>query len=206
MSNRFFSEEDLRGARRWEPGALGKGYKPRSAETPGSASNVTDARSRAREEGYRAGFAAGEAAARAATARLEQIALSAQKGLLQDQGLVADSVLDLALDLARQIVRADIKIKRDDVLPVVREAMACLPQSTTNPQLLMHPSDVDLVRAHIGDELQLGGWRMIEDHRIEPGGCRISAANCEIDATLSTRWKRVLAALGRDQSWIDSDV
>ena len=55
--------------------------------------------------------------------------------------------------------------------------------------------------------MTIGAWRLVvEDHRIEPGGCRISSPNCEIDATLATRWKRVIAGLGRDASWIDTEA
>jgi flagellar assembly protein FliH len=90
------------------------------------------------------------------------------------------------------------------LLPVVREAIHALPETAQNPKLILHPSDVDAVRAHIGDELMIGGWRIVEDHLIEPGGCRVSALSCEIDATLATRWKRVIATLGRGDAW-DAD-
>ncbi len=216
-ANRFFSDTDLLGVRLWEPGKLGAGFAPRKApksdkaekaETtvPGETVNTNAVRARAQEEGYRAGYAAGEIAAGAVAATLSKITESARTALSGHEQQIADSLLDLALDLARQIIRTDLRVKREDILQVVREAIDCLPQSTPSPQLILHPNDVDLVRAHIGDEITIGGWRVIEDHRIEPGGCRISAANCEVDATLSTRWKRVIAALGRDQSWIDTEV
>jgi flagellar assembly protein FliH len=213
-ANRFFSETDLLGVRLWEPGKLGAGFAPRKAaknekaEKPDAATGVnTDAvRGRAHEEGYNAGYAAGEIAAAAVALKLAKITESARNALSGQEQQIADSLLDLALDLARQIIRTDLRVKREDILQVVREAIDCLPQSTPNPQLILHPNDVDLVRAHIGDEITMGGWRVIEDHRVEPGGCRISAANCEVDATLSTRWKRVIAALGRDHSWIETEV
>jgi flagellar assembly protein FliH len=203
-ANRFFSESDVLGARPWEPGKLGAGFAARKSESAQS-SNTAELRARAHEDGYRAGYAAGELAAGAITTKLAQITESARTALRGQEQEIAEDVLDLALDLARQIVRADLRVRREDVLQVVREAIGYLPQSTPNPQLILHPNDVDLVRSHIGDEISLGGWRLVEDHRIEPGGCRISAANCEVDATLSTRWKRVIAALGRDQSWIDTE-
>lgn len=213
-ANRFFTESDLLGVRLWEPGKLGAGFAPRkaaNAEKAGKAAPATNVntdavRAKAHEEGYAAGYAAGEIAAAAVALKLAKIAESARTALSGSEQKIADSLLDLALDLARQIIRTDLRVKREDILQVVREAIDCLPQSTPSPQLFLHPNDVDLVRSHIGDEIALGGWRVIEDHRIEPGGCRISAVNCEVDATLSTRWKRVIAALGRDQSWIDTEV
>jgi flagellar assembly protein FliH len=61
------------------------------------------------------------------------------------------------------------------------------------------------VRAHVGDEAP-GAWRIVEDHRVEPGGCRVVSPTCEVDATLATRWKRVVEALGRDASWIEPEL
>jgi len=41
------------------------------------------------------------------------------------------------------------------------------------------------------------GARIQPDPAIGVGGCRVQAPGAEIDATLSTRWARVLAAIGR---------
>lgn len=212
MSSRFFSAEDLLGVRPWQPGSLGSGFiKRRTDEASGKnngeqARNDNATRLQARDEGYRDGYGAGQAAAQKAAVQLLALANSARKNISEDQQQIAENLLELALDVARQVIRADIKVRRDDVLNVIREAMECLPQSTLCPQLILHPNDVDVVRSHVGDELTLGGWRLIEDHRIEPGGCRISAATCEIDATLATRWKRVLTSFGQQKSWIDTEV
>jgi len=203
-ANRFFSATDTLGAKRWEPGKLGGGSASRKADGT-QAANEADAQTRAREEGYRAGFSTGESTAAALAVRLAAITESARTALAGQDHLLAEGVLDLALDIARQVIRTDLRVRRDDLMHVVREAIDCLPQSTPSPQLILHPNDVDLVRSHIGDEIKLGGWRLVEDHRIEPGGCRVSAANCAIDATLSSRWKRVIASLGREQSWIETE-
>lgn len=204
-SNRFFSKDDRRKAQRWEPDALGLGLHRSSVEQKETASAEVD-RNNAREDGFRAGYAAGESAVRAAVERLARVAAAAEQGLGGQDHLIAEGLLELALSIARQIVRTDIKVKREHVLKVVREAMDCLPQSTTRAQLLVHPSDVDLVRSHVGEELAFGSWPIVEDHRIEPGGCRIISPTCEIDATLATRWKRVVASLGSEQSWIESET
>ena len=46
-------------------------------------------------------------------------------------------------------------------------------------------------------------WKIVEDAQIERGGCRLETPTTEVDATLETRWRRVVASLGRDDSWID---
>lgn len=89
------------------------------------------------------------------------------------------------------------------ILAVVRDAFNQLIGGETGRQLLLHPSDVQLVRAHLGEELELGQWKIVEDTGIEAGGCRIATQQSDIDATLATRWKRTLAALGQDGPWSD---
>ena len=50
--------------------------------------------------------------------------------------------------------------------------------------------------------LLAAGWKIFEDARVEHGGARIETATSQIDASLETRWKRVVAALGQDTSWL----
>ncbi|MBI3375608.1 MAG: flagellar assembly protein FliH [Betaproteobacteria bacterium] len=157
----------------------------------------------ARKEGFRQGYAAGLAQARSDAVRLASIAAQFEQATAALEETLADRLLDLALDIARQMLRTDLKARREALLPVVREAMQCLPDQAQRPQLLLNPADVELIRARIGNELQLTGLGIVEDHRIEPGGCRIVAMNCEVDATLPARWRRVLAVLGKDTAWSD---
>jgi flagellar assembly protein FliH len=54
----------------------------------------------------------------------------------------------------------------------------------------------------MGEQLTHSGWKIFEDARIERGGVRIETANSQIDASLETRWNRVVAALGQDTTWL----
>jgi flagellar assembly protein FliH len=40
-------------------------------------------------------------------------------------------------------------------------------------------------------------YRLLADARITPGGCIAETALGSIDATIETRWERVIAAVGR---------
>jgi flagellar assembly protein FliH len=40
---------------------------------------------------------------------------------------------------------------------------------------------------------------------VAPGGCRVDTEQCEIDATLPTRWRRLLAGLGRSDDWLEPE-
>ncbi|WP_369751602.1 FliH/SctL family protein [Pandoraea sp. B-6] len=53
----------------------------------------------------------------------------------------------------------------------------------------------------MGAELRAAGWTVRADSTIERGGCKAEAASGEVDATVATRWQRVMAALGKDLPW-----
>lgn len=54
----------------------------------------------------------------------------------------------------------------------------------------------------MGDHLSHNGWRIIEDPSITRGGCRIELGASEVDATLETRWRRVIEAIGVTEDWL----
>jgi len=60
---------------------------------------------------------------------------------------------------------------------------------------------VTLVETHLKGELEAAGWTVRADATVARGGCIASAASGELDATLSTRWERVIKALGRNDPW-----
>jgi flagellar assembly protein FliH len=163
----------------------------------------------AREDGRRAGFAQGHAEG-LARAREEVAAIAAVHTRLAElaeslEQRLAGEVLALTLDLVRQMVRQAIRVHPELVLAVIREAVRSFPDLGPGPKLMLHPEDAAVVRAiaQDGDE-DLAAWVIVEDERLERGGCRIQTASSEIDATLDNRWRRVVASLGRDDAWLDT--
>lgn len=159
------------------------------------------------EEGLQAGQKQGqesaEAMGRAEAERLAAIIQGLAESMKNCEQQVADQLLGLALEIARQVLRQSLRIKPELILPVVREAIAALPVSHGHPLLLVNPADAALVRERLGDAIAHSGWKMIEDLLIEPGGCRVEVAGSEVDATLATRWQRVLEAIGTSGDWLD---
>jgi flagellar assembly protein FliH len=163
----------------------------------------------AREDARRAGFAQGHAEG-LTLAREEVAAIAAVHTRLTElaeslEQRLAGEVLALTLDLVRQMVRQAIRVHPELVLAVIREAVRSFPDLGPSPKLMLHPEDAAVVRATAqeGDE-DLAAWVIVEDERLERGGCRIQTASSEIDATLDNRWRRVVASLGRDDAWLDT--
>ena len=156
-------------------------------------------------EGRRQGFALGQAEGHAAAvgavqeqaAQLRALTLALPAALLSAEREVADDLLALALDIARQVLGQALAAEPQLILGTVRELLQAEPALTGTPQLVLHPDDAALVKEHLADDLKTAGWRLRTDSGTPRGGCRVMAASGERDATLASRWERVTAAMER---------
>lgn len=160
-------------------------------------------RDEARQEGRKAGYADGQAAAQAEASRLANAATSLEQALAEFDQQVADELLALATEIARQVVREEITGRPDIIVKVVHEALAQLPHQ--HATIFLHPDDASLVRSYAGGALTHAGHRILEDSRLNPGDCILESGNSQTDATLATRWRRVVETLGIASAWQDKD-
>jgi flagellar assembly protein FliH len=158
----------------------------------------------ARTEGQAAGYAEGAAQARAEAARLAALADGLDQALVRlDEG-VAEEILALAIEVARRMVRLTLAERPAAVAETVKAALQQLPQNQV--RIHLHPDDIALVRAHLADPLEHGHHRLLEDDTVTRGGCRLDAAGSDIDATVETRWRRILEGLAvSDTAWREQD-
>jgi flagellar assembly protein FliH len=177
--------------------------------SPAAVVNVADEIARAREEAYAQGVAAGreEASTRMDAERdaLHRVTEAFQEMMQEFEQGLANDVLSMSLELTKLIVRQAIRVHPEVVLTVVREAVSSLTGVDAETTVHLHPDDAALLKAISRDDTALASlpWKIVEDARIERGGCRLETASAELDATLETRWRRVIAELGREESWID---
>ena len=157
------------------------------------------------QQGYAQGHALGQteghAAAMAAVheqaRQLQALALSLPSALRLAEASVADDLLALAMDLARQVLGQALSADPQAMLAVVHELLQAEPALVGTPQLFLHPDDATLVSEHLSKDLQAVGWRIRSDAATQRGGCRVTANTGERDASLETRWARVAAALAQ---------
>ena len=105
--------------------------------------------------------------------------------------------------LARQLVGEALAVRREFILPIVSAALKQLPQSTQRIELVLNPGDVELVRNFLGDGEFASRCQILPDASIAPGGCLVETEQSEIDVTIPSRWRRLLAALGRSDDWLE---
>ncbi len=156
------------------------------------------------DEGFAAGYDEGMKAADVEVKRIKSIADNAGSAFMAFEESIAPALLELALTVARQVVRREIATQPDAVLAVMHEAFDQMIGGETGKQLFVNPIDVDMVRAHLSEDLASGPWKIVEDPRVEAGGCRVATRQSDIDATVSTRWKRTVALLGGEVPWTES--
>lgn len=217
MSNKIIPRDAVSGARRVDLADLADtGQARRVAPQSGSGGNSEGVRSaeleRAREQVYAEGMEAGRQAAAMMLdrqrAELEALVAGVSEMMNNFEQTLASDVLSISLELAKLIVRQSLRVKPDMVVAVVREAMASLPGLSEQAVLVLNPADAALLRTLAQGEPALSAlrWKVVEDGQIERGGCKLETPATEVDATLETRWRRVIASLGRDDAWIEITV
>lgn len=148
--------------------------------------------------GERKGYAEGKARAEAEAARLAALADRLDQSLSGIDHEVAEELMALAIELARQVVHRTLDEHPEAILGTLRAALQQLPQG--HAQIRLHPEDLALVREHMGEQISHGGHRLQEDFALQRGDCRIDTQGAQLDATLETRWRRVLESLGREHA------
>ena len=216
-SSRIVFAEDLADVSPWRPDAIhvGAGRSPerRAADGPQVPAPPP---SPTYEDGLRDGLARGAEQARAEAERVRRTeldaiarradaligALTEQLGALQQS--VAAEVTALAVEIARSAFGAALRVRDDAVVPAVGAALASIADEHARPVLHLHPDDAALVGEQLAPLLAARGVQLVPDEAIAPGGCRLETARGGVDATVRTRWRRALAALGLDDDWVEA--
>ncbi len=213
MSSRFIPRDQLSAVLPWQLAALDPHCTKRKSGLMDTATETElagAAVNRARDEGFRhgleVGYTQGHAACEAKTLRHNQhlttISAALESAVAALDETVANDLVQLALELARQVVRAHIDTHPETLVPVVREALNSVIAIAKHPRLVMHPDDAQMITREMAVELGVLNCSITPDDHVARGGVRIEDANFELDATLPTRWSRTLATLGLKDDWL----
>ncbi len=164
------------------------------------------------DEGYERGKSEGEAAGRRESEALGKVQVEQLTELVQQldsqiKGLdaaVADELLNLALEVARKVVAHTVATQPESVVDVVHEALAQLP--IQHASIHLHPEDASLARLYAGDTLAHLGHRLHENPKLQRGDVVIDVGGSHLDATLATRWRRVLDTIGKSMPLVAEPI
>ncbi len=163
----------------------------------GHAKGLEQGRAEGHAQGHAQGLEEGAALAREQAARLDGLAGACATALDRIEQEVGQSVIQLAIRIAEQVLRTHIRDYPNHILDLVREVMQARPEQGAALRLRLHPDDLELVRAFLQQTPDPARYRLSADASITRGGCIAETALGSVDATLETRWRRIIAALGQ---------
>jgi len=187
----------------WEVVELAASHADQTRSAADAEAELARLRETAREAGYAEGLAAGRVEGEQACKRMKELAESFASTLDNLDFRLADMVLELALDVSRQVVAAELSVHPERILDVVNMALKQMAETSREARLLLNPEDAVLVRPHLDQVLDKNRLRIVEDARIVRGGCLIETPQGDLDATLPARWRQVVMMLGSNLNWIE---
>ncbi|AIA70572.1 flagellar assembly protein [Pectobacterium atrosepticum SCRI1043] len=130
--------------------------------------------------------------------QMQQMVTEFQQTLDTLDSVIPARLMQLALTAAKQILGQPPVCDGNALLGQIQQLLQQEPMFSGKTQLRVHPSDLERVEQYLGPTLSLHGWRLLADSQLHPGGCKVSAEEGDLDASLATRWHELcrLAAPG----------
>ncbi|HEY1846407.1 MAG TPA: flagellar assembly protein FliH [Buttiauxella sp.] len=176
------------------------------AREQGHQDGYADGHSAGVDEGRKAGFQQGleqgiaEAKQQQAPvhARMQQLVSEFQYTLDALDSVIASRLMQMALEAARQVIGHTQGVDNSALIKQIQGLLQQEPIFSGKPQLRVHPDDLQRVEEMLGATLSLHGWRLRGDPSLHQGGCKVSADEGDLDASVATRWQELcrLAAPG----------
>lgn len=177
---------------------------------PMTARQLEEIQEQARAEGFEQGVQEGrEAGSNEFAARIqmiEQILAGLEKPFAELDGRVEQQLAQLAMLVARQLVRRELKTEPEQVIAVVRDALAALPVAASNVRLALHPEDAVLIRQTLLVQEGEQSLQIVDDPVQSRGGCHVYTDTSRIDASVESRLNAVIANVLGGQRSSDDEV
>lgn len=161
-----------------------------------------------RAEGFKTGHQEGVVAAQniiqEKANQFQQLLMSLDQPFLQLDDQVEQELVTLVINVAEGVIRHELQTKPEQVLAIVREAVAILPGGARNIRLSLHPEDAILVREGFDLIDDKKNWKVDDNAALTRGGCEIHTEVSHIDETVEKRFQAVVDNLLGGQSTDDS--
>ncbi len=219
---RFIPREELGDFASWRPGTFGQAAGDAHAAAQAAASatppeptpaeweaRIAAARQAGYQDGYRDGLVALEnfkqSFAQQATSQVGALLDSFDEQLTALDAEMSRSLARTAVQLARQVLRCELRQHPDVVAHVAAEAVGAVMLSARHIAVQVHPLDLPLVAEGAAEALQARGARLTANTEIQRGGVLVESDVGAVDARIAVRWAQAAAALGSKLPLQDSD-
>ncbi|MGU3523339.1 flagellar assembly protein FliH [Enterobacteriaceae bacterium C23F] len=176
------------------------------AHEQGYNAGLAEGRAAGQSQGYQEGLAQGQEQGLAQAqqqqvplhARMQQLVSEFQHTLDALDSVIASRLMQMALEAARQVIGQAPIVDNSALIKQIQGLLQQEPLFSGKPQLRVHPEDLQRVEEMVGATLNLHGWRLRGDPSLHHGGCKVSADEGDLDASVATRWQELcrLAAPG----------
>lgn len=179
---------------------------------------LQEARQQAYAEGFQHGHDAGSQETRDAleavirrsaeetAVRMGQLLHSMGDQLIAAEQHIARQILELSCDIARQVVRQELKVNTRHLRAVIGEALEQMVEDGLPATVRMNPEDLALMKGALLETLGENAPELVADPDISPGGCLIQSPSSVVDATIEKRWARAVGNLGLSLDWNPEDA
>jgi flagellar assembly protein FliH len=215
---RFIPGEEIGAVQQWDFGAVDNRAALLAAQVKVQQASTERAQDEAlRQEGFAAGFEQGRAHAtveaqrqladfvaqqgQSAGQQMARLFEQAQAQLSAAEQTLAQGLLEIACELARQVLRRELATDPTALQPVLHEALGLLLADGKTTVVRLNPSDRETLANGAPNELASLALTLVADPSITPGGCVIESAGTVVDATVQKRWLRAIATLGLTMPW-----
>lgn len=171
-----------------------------AGHTKGLEQGLAEGRKLGQEEGYRQGYETGleegREKAEEAARRLDALSQECAQALSGIETEMGQAMIALALRIAGQVLHQTLERQPENIHAVLDNMLRMDTGKSGVLQLHVSPDDLELVQEYLRDNPETRLWRIFPDESITRGGCKARTALGDIDATLETRWQRVVASIG----------
>ncbi len=220
--SRFIPREEIDAVSSWSFSSMDSNLAPlevseRAEPSVTEGPDLQAEREQAWAEGYAQGREQGERETRAALAEPLQQALQANAlrmgellhgmadQLLSSEQKISRQLLELACDIARQVVRQELKVNTRQLRTVIGEALEMIVDDGLPATVRMHPDDLALMKDALVETLGENAPEFVADVTLTPGGCLVHTPSMAVDATVEKRWARAVGNLGLSVDWSGED-
>jgi len=161
--------------------------------------NLSALEREAREEGLARGIAAAEEAYRAKVAKVDALATSLKAERAEFFDRIEPELVRLSVSIAEKVIGQELEMRPEIVVEMVRSAIKRL-RDRESLRVSVNPRDVERVKEAREDLIStVDGVRkmeIVEDRRVDAGGCMIESPNGTLDARIKTQIGEISRVLG----------
>jgi flagellar assembly protein FliH len=150
--------------------------------------------SAAYQEGYQNGLQELEAERQFLAEKILQVEADAEAQINEFWTSIEPELLRLSVEIARKVIRQHVDENQATVLTTVKEGLRQL-RDRQDLKLHVNPADYEYVREHKEEIAStcdgIRNLQVVDDRRVDPGGCLIETSNGDLDARIETQLAEV---------------